>query len=222
MSFNIYTPKPSRVLFIDETYLKNVTEISDNVDPKMIRFSIQANQDKFMLPLLGNNIFESMKQQIASGATLSGNPSAFLSNDYLYILEDWVQPCLACACMIELVYKINLQIRNKGIMQAHSELSTNATDKQIDWLSENYRETAAFYAQRLTQFLVSNPDVYTNYLNPQLGTTGNGADLFYPQRTQYFAGIHLPGMQTNNPATAGEYVGYGMSVNQRMQFLGLE
>lgn len=220
--FNIFTPTPSSVLFIDEQYLKSVTEIDDNVDPKMIRFSIQVSQDKFILPILGNNIFQQMKQEIASGVTLSGNATAYLSPNYLYILQTWIQPILACAVMMEFVYKINVQFRNKGAMQAHGEFSTNATDKQLDFLSESYRETAAFYAQRLTQFLRANPDVFLNYLNPQLGSSGNGADLFYPQKTKYFCGIHLPGLNHNNPAVDGPYVGYGMSIIQRMEFLNME
>ncbi len=219
MSFNRLTPTPSKVLFIDEAYLKEMTEVDANVDPKMIRFSIQVNQDKYILPILGNNIFQEMKQQIASGVTYSGNASAYLSTNYIYILETWIQPILACATMMELVYKLNIQFRNKGAMQAHGEFSTNATDKQIDWLSENYRETAAFYAQRLTQFLRANPDVFLNYLNPQLGTDGNGADLLYPQKTKYFCGVHLPGLNSNNPAVDGPYVGYGMSLLQRMEYL---
>lgn len=223
MSFNIYSPRPSTVLFIDETYLKNHTELDDNIDPKLIVTSIQYCQDKYILPLLGNNLFEKWKQEIASGVTLSGNAAVFINPNDLYLLETWVQPCLVAACMIELVYKITWQFRNKGVLQAKSEFSNNISTKELNWLSENYRETAAFYAQRATQFLSSNPDVYQNWLNPQLGTSGNGADLFYPQKTKYNCGLFLPGMSSNSAsATAGEFVGYGMSINQRIEYLGGE
>jgi len=220
---NILTPRPSKVLFIDEGYLKTVTELGDNVDPRLITTSIQYMQDKYILPILGNNIFEQWKSWIASGAT-AGNPALYFDANNLMLLQDFVQPCLAAAVMMELVYKINVQLKNKGALQAHSEFSTNATDKQIEWLSENYRETAAFYAQRTTQFLMSNTDIWLNYLNPQLGTQGNGADLFYPTKTKYFCGIHIPGLNTNSNvgvATPG-YVGLGLSILQRAEWLGWE
>lgn len=218
MAINQFSPKPSKVLFVDEQYIKETTEIPDNVDTKLFRTSIQYMQDKYILPILGNNIFEQMKQQIASGATLSGNATAYLEQRYLYILENWIQPVLAAAVMMEAVYKINIQIRNKGLMQARGEYSSNATDKQVDWLSENYRETAAFYAQRLTQFLCDNVDIYPNYLNVQMNSAGSGAALFYPQKTKYFCGIHLPG--GTNSGSFGPGSGWGLSLYQKIELFG--
>lgn len=224
MSINVLSPKPSKILFIDEEYLKSVTEIPDNVDPKLLIPSISYMQDKYILPILGNNIFETWKGWIYSGVTLQNNPQYYFDANNLLLLQSWIQPCLAAAVMIEAIYKINIQIRNKGLLQSHDNNSTNATDKQIDWLSENYRETAAFYAQRATQFLTSNPDIWINWLNPQLNTNGNGADLFYPTKTKYFCGIHMPGMNTNSNVTLGAdgYMGWGLSVIQRAEFLGYE
>lgn len=220
---NILTPRPSKILFIDEQYLKNCTEIPDSVDAKLLRPSIQYMQDKYILDILGNNIFEQWKGWIYSGVTLQNNPAYYFDSNNLFLLESFIQPCLCAAVMMEAVYKMGLQFRNKGILQSHDDYSTNATDKQIDRLSEMYRETAAFYAQRAIQFLRSNPDIWMNYLNPQLGTQGNGADLFYPTRTKYFAGIHLPGMNSNSPlAIAEPFVGWGMSVLQRIEYLGNE
>lgn len=218
---NIYSPRPSKVLFIDEVYIKNCTEVTTNVDPKLMITSIMYNQDKYILPILGNNIFEQWKDWIASGVTLHNDQFYYFDANNLLLFEDYIQPCLAAAVMIELVYKINIQIKNKGLEQAHSEYSSNATDAQVQWLSENYRETAAFYAQRATNFLNANLDIWQNYLNPQLGTQGNGADLFYPVKTKYFCGIFLPGTSTNsNVPMFSEFNGMGMSVIQRMQAMG--
>ncbi|HWY35539.1 MAG TPA: hypothetical protein VNX68_12910 [Nitrosopumilaceae archaeon] len=221
MSFNALTPRPSKVLMIDESYLKNTTELDQSVDGRLIRTSIQYMQDRYILPILGNNMFETWKTWIYSGVTFQNNAGFYFDANNLYVLETFVQPTLACATMISLVYKINLQLKNAGVEQSHEGYSTNATDKQVAWLSENYREQAAFYAQRCTQFLSANPDIFLNWLNPQLGTSGNGADLFYPERTQYNCGIHLPGISSNSAsATAGQGVGWGLSVNQRLAMFG--
>ena len=218
---NVLTPRPSKVLFIDTTYLKNTTEIDQNIDDRLLRTSIQYCQDKYILPLLGNNIFETWKMWISSGVTLQQNASYYFDADNLMLLEDFVQPTLAASCMMDLVYKISWQIRNKGVQEMNGEFSKPISYKQLDWLSESYREVAAFYAQRTTQFLMANPDIWLNYLNPQLGTSGNGADLYYPEQTKYFCGIHLPGYD-GNLSTSGPYVGYGMSALQRMNYLGNE
>lgn len=219
MSINIYSPKPSKILFIDESYVKQSTELDENVDPKMIRTTIQYMQDRYALPVLGNNLFELWKQNIYSGITIQNNPSYYFLPQDLFLLETWIQPMLCASVMIELVYKISLQLRNKGVQQSHSEFSTVATDKQIEWLSENYRETANFYAQRAIQYLNANPDIYLNWLNPQLNSSGNGADLYYPENTKYNSSIYIPGVNNNSTLASGG-VGYGMSVNQRIEAFG--
>jgi hypothetical protein len=217
MAFNALTPHPSRILFIDTSYLKNTTEIDDNVDDKLLRTSIQYMQDKFILPILGNNMFEQWKLWIQSGVTLQNNAAYYFDANNLYVLETFIQPTLASSCMMELVYKINWQIRNKGIESARSEFSNPVTTKELNWLSENYRETASFYAQRTTQFLQANPDIFQNWLNPQLGTSGNGADLYYPEKTKYFCGIHMP----DSTSVFAEGSGWGLSLNQKISIFGL-
>lgn len=218
---NILSPRPSRVLMIDEQYIKNTTEIPDSVDSKLIIPSIQFNQDKKILPILGNNIFQQWKDWIYSGVTIQNNAEYYFDANNLLLLKDWIQPCLSSAVMIELVYKLNYQIRNKGILESHSQDSSNISEKMLDRISEMYRQTASFYAQRAIQFLRSNPDIWMNYLNPQLGTQGNGADLFYPQRTKYFAGIHLPGMNANSSLALGTpFQGWGMSLREVIDNMG--
>lgn len=221
MSINRLTPRPSNVLMINEEYLKSTTTTNIAVDASLIRQSIQFQQDKYILPLLGNNIFEQFKDWIATGVTSSGDSTILFNENNLFLFQNFVQPCLAAATMMELIYDINTQIRNKGLEQAHSESSTNATDAQVDRMSERYRETAAFYAQRCTQFLTANPDIWPNWLNPQLGTTGTGADLFYPQRTKYTCGIFVPGLNNDSlglgPDPSG--IGWGLSVEQRRALL---
>lgn len=225
MSINIYSPRPSKVLFIDEKYLKDTTEIDQNTDPRLIRTTIQYTQDRFILPLLGNNLFESWKQQIQSGITLQNNPSYYMNPNELTLLTNWVQPCLAAAVMIDLVKKITFQYKNKGATASHSEFSNTISDAQLNWLSENYRETAAFYAQRATQYLIANNDIFPTYLNPQLNTSGTGADLFYPNNTKYNSGIFIPGLNTNSPVIGmgqGGGIGWGLSVQQRAQLFGFD
>jgi hypothetical protein len=219
MSFNILTPTPSNILFIDESYLKQVTELSDSIDPRLIRTSIQYAQDRYVLPLLGNNIFQQWKFWIQSGVTIQNNASFYFNPNDLYLLQTWVQPMLACSTMIDLVKKLAFQFKNKGVLESNSEFAKPTDIKNLNWLSESYREQSAYYAQLATQFLAANPDVWPNWLNPQINTAGNGADIFYPTQTQFFCGIHLPGAGNG---LDNEYKGYGLSILQRMEFLGNE
>lgn len=209
MSLNIYTPLPSTIFFIDPIYLKQVTSLNANVDDRLVRESIQTAQDMYMLPILGNGLMEQMLQQI-SGGTLSGLNQ--------YVVNSFIMPCLASAAMMELIPFLWIQMKNKGPVKQHSEFSDETTLAEVSFMVEKYREKAAFYAQRLTNYLLDNNQYFPNWLNPQLNTSSSGADLFYPQKAAYNCGIFLNNLTSNSPAK--EYQGYGLSLNQFLEFKG--
>jgi hypothetical protein len=185
--YNIFSPRPSSTLFIDENYLKQTTELGQNVDAHLIINSIQTAQDLFILPILGSDYFEYLKMAV-SGNTLTA-PDFKLISQYL-------QPCLAQATMWLLLPKISFQFRNKGVMVSKSESSDQAKTEDIVFIAEKYRETASFYGQRMTNFLTSNPDIYILYNTTGSNGGGNGGDVFFPNDTSYTSGIFIP--QRNN------------------------
>ncbi len=210
MAKNIYTPSPSKIFFIDPVFLKQNTSLNENVDDKLCVEAIQSAQDMFILPILGNGLYKQLEFEI-SGGTLSG--------DHLYLVTEFIQPCLAASTMLHLLPFISYQFKNKGVEKQKSDFSESASRADVEWLIEKYREKAAFYAQRTTNFLVANTDIYINYLNPQLGTNGNGADLYYPQRSAYNCGIFLSNVTSNS--SINEFSGWGLSLTQFAELKGL-
>ncbi len=211
MPYNKFSPRPSNVFFIDSVYLKQATSLNNNVDDKMVVEGIRYAQDLYILPILGNGLFEEMLIEI-SGGTLANNPS------HLKLVTEFIQPTLAAASMIHILPFTSFQFKNKGVEKAKSDYSEPASRSEIEWIIEAYRERAAFWAQRTTQFLVANTDTYLNYLNPQLGTQGSGADLFYPQKSAYNCGIFLEGLGSNS--SLREYSGWGLSLEQFIEMRG--
>lgn len=210
MAINKFTPLPSNIFFVDPVYVKQHTSLNENIDDKIIQEGIQTAQDMFILPILGSTLFEEMLQSISAG-TLSGI--------YLNLVTQFIQPILANASVMNILPFISFQMKNKGLMTQKSEFSDPAQRSDIEWLVGLYRAKAAFYAQRCTQFMYANTDIFPEYLNPQLGTASNGADLFYPNRTSYGAGMFIQGGGNNPP---GKYSGYGLSANQFLDFIGDE
>jgi hypothetical protein len=212
MSQNIYTPSPSNIFYIDPVYLKQHTSLNNNVDDKLILEAIQTAQDMYILPIVGNGIYKQIEFEISAGTIVS-------DTNYYFLLTNFLQPCLAASTMMHLLPFIEFQFKNRGVVTQKSEFSEPAKREDVEWIIEKYREKAAFYAQRTTQFLVANPDIFENYLNPQLGTNGNGADLYYPNQSSYTGGIFLPNLAGNNPGNG--YRGYGLSLSQYVEMVGL-
>ncbi len=210
MSLNIYTPLPSTIFFVDPVYLKQVTALNDNVDDKLIMEAIQTAQDMYILPILGSTYMEEMLQQI------SGNTVNQLNQ---YVINSFIRPCLAAATMIHLLPFTWIQFKNKGPVKQHSDYSSEVGLSEVSFIMEKYREKAAFYAQRLTNWLLDNNQLIPEWLNPQLNNSSSGADLFYPQKSAYNCNIFLNNLTSGSPAK--EYQGWGLSMEQLMEFKGL-
>ncbi len=200
MPLNVYTPSPSTVFFVDPVYVKQTTPLSANVDDKSIMAAIQTAQDLLIMPILGSTLYKTMEFEISGGT---------LQSIHTYLITAFIQPILANACMVELLPLIAFQFKDKGVMKAKSDFTEQVDQKTVEWLMEKFKGKCYFYAQRLTQYLIDNTSIYPNYLNPQLGTTSSGADLYYPNSTSYNGGIYLPNQGLGSPYT--QYRGYGMT-----------
>lgn len=209
MPLNALTPVPSTIFFVDPNYVKQTTSLNKNVDDKMVMEAIQSAQDMFILPILGSTLMEDMLQHISGGT---------LDTLHAYLINSFVRPCLVAATMMHLLPFIHFQFQNKGVEKQHSDYSESATVAEVSWLIEKYREKGAFYAQRLTQYLTDNTQYFQNWLNPQLGNTSSGADLFYPQNSAYSCGLYLNNLPSNSPGR--EYTGYGLSMSQYIEWRG--
>ena len=188
MSLTHYTPYPSNVLFIDSNYLKSITPLNQNVDESIIRPCIMMAQDKYVLPSLGSGVMGELKLQISNGSI-----SAATNN--LLVLTEFIQPTLAYWALFEMMPHLVFRLQNKGIEKKNSDNSVSPSIEEITFLQDNYKSTASFYSQRLTQFMKENQDLFPLYLNP-----GSGIDIINPNASSYPGGsaLYVPGASGNN------------------------
>ena len=73
----------SKALFIDNSYLLSNTALNGSVDQDLIRPILIMQQDKQILPFLGTDLYNKLKNDIIAG-TVSGV--------YQTLLEDYIQP----------------------------------------------------------------------------------------------------------------------------------
>ena len=149
----------SRILFVSENYLKQFTVVNDNVDPKLLKPAIRKAMDKYIQPVLGTNLYQTLENDVESS---SGSMAA---NNYQTLMNTYVLPALKEWVMYELRYDMLVKWRNKGLMTQSSENGTPISMEDAEKIGNKYKDDAEFYTQRLVDYLCNYSDLYPEYDN---------------------------------------------------------
>ena len=147
----------ANVLFISETFLKQNTQVSDNVDVKYIREAILWTQDSEIQTVLGSTLYNRLKDDITN-STLAG--------DYQTLVEDYIQGCLKHYVTAECMPMAHYKITNKGLQIQDSEQSSPASTSSVNFLVEKETNKGDWYKQRLINYLCENSSSFPEYENP--------------------------------------------------------
>jgi hypothetical protein len=169
----------ANVLFISETFLKQNTQVSDNVDVKYIRESILWAQDSEIQKVLGSTLYNYIKTQITA-STLTGV--------YQTLVEDYIQVTLKHYVTAECLAMAHYKITNKGLQIQDSEQSSPSSTSRLDFLVEKETNKGDWYRQRLIDYLCENSSSYPEYTNPD-----SGVDVIHPSDNNYRTSIYLGG-----------------------------
>ncbi len=151
----------NRILMISEAKLKDLTVLSDNVDPKVIRPNIRKAMDKYIQPALGTNLYNTLEANIANS---SGNVSP---NNYGFLFTNYVLPALKEWVMYEMRYDIGVKWRNKGMMIQNSENSEQLSLNDMERIGNKFKDDAEWYTQRLVDYLCTYSNLFPEYNNNQ-------------------------------------------------------
>lgn len=168
----------SKILFISESFLKQFTVLSDNVDPKVIRPNIRKAMDKYIQPVLGTNLYQALENNIEVS---SGNMSP---NNYKVLMDLYVLPAMKEWVMYEMRYDVGVKWRNKGMMTQNSENSEQLSLNDMERIGNKYKDDAEWYTQRLIDYLVTHSTLYPEYNN-------NTDDQIPSTRKNYSHGWYL-------------------------------
>ncbi|WP_343668730.1 hypothetical protein [Chitinophaga sp.] len=167
------------ILFISEQKLKDSSMLSENVDPKHLLPIVKVVQDRFILPMLGTNLYNKLQDLVAANA-VDGN--------YKILLDDYLTDTQVWYTLAELPISIQYKLINKGVVIRTGEAIQTVSFSDVQSLMDNFRTNAKFYAQRTIDYLCEKQSLFPEYVNP-----GNGSDTIHPDQTQYECGIFLGG-----------------------------
>lgn len=141
------------IYFVTETYLKNNTPITKNVDVKDVTPYIRPASDMRVQSILGSYFYEYLLTQYNAQN---------LSNDEETLVEK-IQPVVAWRAAENAAFGLSYQLKNKGVQTQFGDYSQNVTQSEIAFVMDHYGQMAAFFEKRLTNYLLENKDLFAEF-----------------------------------------------------------
>lgn len=140
----------AEVLLSSETFIKSVTNISDNLSGKYILSSLREAQEVHLKSIVGENLLNKLKDLVR------GDAIDEQSNIMYKYLVNKCQYYLAYMTIVEVVYKVSFKIGNAGVVKATDENMQVASNAEIIAQKEYYQGKADFYCMELQNYLLDN------------------------------------------------------------------
>jgi len=141
------------IYFITETYLKNNTPITKNVDVKDVTPYIRVSADMRCQAILGSYFYEYL---------LTAYNAQSLSSSEEVLVEK-IQPVVAWRAAENAAFGLSYQLKNKGIQSQFGDYSQNVTQSEVAFVMDHYGQMAAFFEKRLINFILENKDLYPQF-----------------------------------------------------------
>ena len=169
--------------FIDSTYIKeNSTLATSFDDEKLLPFIVTA-QEKYILPLLGSNLYNDIQAEVKAFLQ-SGTP---ITANYVSLINNYVKNTLMHYTLYEAVPFLNFNLTNINVAKKNSEFSQASAVGEVTYIRNIIKSTCQYYADRLEAHLIA--EASTKY--PKYYETTSGTDSEPPKGSETFCGIYL-------------------------------
>ena len=140
----------AEILLSSETFIKSVTNISDNVSGKYILTSLREAQEVGLKGIVGETMLEKLKDLVEKGKIDDHD-----NLKYKYLLNK-CQYYLAYMTIVELIYKVSYKIGNAGLVKtADDNLQVASLDEMIAQ-KEYYQGKADFHCMEVQNYVLDN------------------------------------------------------------------
>lgn len=144
----------AQILLTSEAFVKNITNISDNIDGKYLLSAIREAQDIRLRQIVGSALLEKLKDIVSNRAT-----NAAENRQYKALIEQ-CQYYLAYQTIAELPMKISYKLANLGAVRTSDEKAQNISHDEVAKVQYYYQSKADFYAHELQGYLLRHSNDY--------------------------------------------------------------
>jgi len=144
----------NNILLISEKTIKENSLVSNNVDGKYIQNAIRTAQDISLQPIIGSKLFKRLCEGVAN------NDLTELETE---LVRTYIQPILINSVMSDLVLQLTYKFRNLGTVQTPDTNVMVPSLRDLQYIREDYNMKAAFYMNRLSEYLKANCTKFAQY-----------------------------------------------------------
>ena len=166
------------IMLISPEEVKAQSDLSYNVDDRVIGASIRAAQNIWLRDVIGTEFLEKL-QELVMNSIEEIHPDIDDEVAYKTLLDEYITPLLAYKVAAEICDRITLKIRNMGVIQ-NSDINVNAVSlDDVVYLQAKYEVYYNDACNRLAEFVCQHSDAYpeSNFIcgcgkSPRYGRTG--------------------------------------------------
>ena len=150
----------AEILLSSETFIKSVTNISDNVAGKYILPSLREAQDVGLKGILGACLLARLKELVAADPETHTRP---IDQPQLSAYKDLVNECqyyLAYRTLVEVANKVSYKLVNAGVAKTGDENVTLASYDEIAKQQYYYEAKADAYCRDLQRWVLAHKDEF--------------------------------------------------------------
>lgn len=146
----------ARAFFISETYLKDNSPLTANIDVAEIYPFAKTVEDIYIQEAIGTKLYEDLITKINADSTLASYPNEL-------VLVRKIRDAVLWLTIYDALPFIATKIRNIGVVQQAGENLTNA-DKPNEWaLRKECKDKGDFYLERVQRYLCSYHSLFPLY-----------------------------------------------------------
>lgn len=142
------------VQYLSVEDLKEITSISNNVDPSFLQPYIKSSEAMFVVPILGIALDTELRSAITANTVTALQQT---------LIQFYIKPFSAYSSFLSAVPFLAFKATNKGIQRQNSENSEVPAITDINWYRQSIKDIQSFYKTQLEEYLNTNASLYPNY-----------------------------------------------------------
>lgn len=141
----------TNILLIGEDFVKTHSGLNENVWGAYLAPAIRDAQDIKLQSILGSNLYKTILQMV---------DVEMVTDQYLTLLEDYIQIYLMYQTLSDLVPIIGVKLTNLGVVVSNDEHITNLSQSERELVQNSFMYKADFYAKRMQEYLLENRNLF--------------------------------------------------------------
>ena len=154
-----------KILITTVERLKELTSISDNIDPTMLEPYLFSAQELYVEELLGVDMYNDVLNNIVSGTT-----------KYDFLIKNYLDYIIAYGSWSLAAPFLNYKTQRKGIVKQTSDYSDSVTVDEYVIYAKKIENMVSFYIRKTYKYLNDNVSSYPLYEGSKKNT--NSSSIF--------------------------------------------